>query len=70
MEIAKIAKFNNVPLHVDSCIGGFALPWIERAGYDVPLWDFRVDGVTSISADLHKYFINIYIYIYIIIYIK
>ena len=31
------------------------LPWVERLGYDVPPWDFRVPGVTSISADLHKY---------------
>jgi glutamate/tyrosine decarboxylase-like PLP-dependent enzyme len=31
------------------------LPWIERLGYPVPPWDFRVPGVTSISADIHKY---------------
>ncbi len=42
-------------MHVDGCLGGWLLPWIERLGYDVPLWDFRVPGVTSISADTHKY---------------
>jgi glutamate/tyrosine decarboxylase-like PLP-dependent enzyme len=41
--------------HVDACIGGWVLPWAERLGYAVPPWDFRVAGVTSISADLHKY---------------
>ncbi|KRC66157.1 pyridoxal-dependent decarboxylase [Aeromicrobium sp. Root236] len=41
--------------HVDACIGGWVLPWAERLGHDVPPWDFRVPGVSSISADLHKY---------------
>jgi glutamate/tyrosine decarboxylase-like PLP-dependent enzyme len=40
---------------VDGCLGGFILPWIEKLGYKVPLWDFRVPGVTSISCDTHKY---------------
>jgi len=40
---------------VDACIGGFVLPWAERLGYDIPPFDFRVPGVTSMSADLHKY---------------
>jgi glutamate/tyrosine decarboxylase-like PLP-dependent enzyme len=34
---------------------GFILPWGEELGHDIPLWDFRVPGVTSISADTHKY---------------
>ncbi|GAM25076.1 hypothetical protein SAMD00019534_082510 [Acytostelium subglobosum LB1] len=53
--LAALARKKNLPLHVDSCVGGFFLPWIERAGYPVPPFDFRVDGVTSISADIHKY---------------
>ncbi len=54
-ELGKIAKKHNIPLHVDSCVGGYILPFIEMNGGDVPLWDFRVEGVTSISADIHKY---------------
>lgn len=54
-EVAEIALRKKIPLHVDACIGGFVLPWIERLGHPVPRWDFRVPGVTSISADLHKY---------------
>ncbi len=54
-EIAARAKARRVPLHVDACVGGFLLPWLERLGVAVPTWDFRVDGVTSISADLHKF---------------
>lgn len=54
-EIATIAREKGIPMHVDACIGGFVLPWIERLGHPLPRWDFRVDGVTSISADLHKY---------------
>ena len=40
--------------HVDACMGGFVLPFAEMLGRDVPPWDFRVDGVTTISADIHK----------------
>jgi glutamate/tyrosine decarboxylase-like PLP-dependent enzyme len=42
-------------LHVDACVGGFMLPFVRRLGFPVPDFDFRVPGVTSISADLHKY---------------
>jgi glutamate/tyrosine decarboxylase-like PLP-dependent enzyme len=44
-----------IGLHVDACLGGFMLPFLRRLGYPVPAFDFRVAGVTSISADLHKY---------------
>ena len=54
-ELAAIARSHDIPLHVDACIGGFVLPWLERLGEPIPPWDFRVEGVTSISADLHKY---------------
>lgn len=54
-EMAEIASRNGVPFHVDACLGGFMLPFVERLGVDVTPWDFRVSGVTSISADLHKY---------------
>jgi glutamate/tyrosine decarboxylase-like PLP-dependent enzyme len=42
-------------MHVDGCLGGFIFPWIEKLGYDIPLFDFRLPGVTSMSADTHKY---------------
>ncbi len=54
-EIAAFAKKKKIPFHVDACFGGFVLPWFEKLGEPVPLFDFRVDGVTSISADIHKY---------------
>jgi len=53
--MAAIAQRRNVPLHVDACVGGFILPFMEMNGVKLPLWDYRVPGVTSISADLHKY---------------
>ena len=52
-EIAELAESHDIGLHIDGCLGGWLLPWIERLGYDVPPWDFRVPGVTSISADTH-----------------
>ncbi|MCP3992252.1 MAG: aspartate aminotransferase family protein [Actinomycetia bacterium] len=54
-ELAAMALAHGIGLHVDGCLGGFILPWGEALGYDLPLWDFRVPGVTSISADTHKY---------------
>jgi len=54
-ELAAIAAERGILCHVDACFGGFMLPWVERLGYRVPPFDFRVPGVTSISADVHKY---------------
>ena len=54
-EMAAIASSRGIPFHVDACLGGFMLPWVERLGKTLPAWDFRVPGVTSMSADLHKY---------------
>ncbi len=54
-EMSDLAQQHNIGLHVDGCLGGFLLPWLEELGCDIPLWDFRVPGVTSISADTHKY---------------
>ena len=50
-ELSQIAKKHNIGLHVDSCLGGFLLPFLK----DKINFDFRCKGVTSISADLHKY---------------
>jgi len=54
-EIGQIASENRIPFHVDGCLGGFFLPFAEQVGYRVPAFDFRCKGVTSISADIHKY---------------
>jgi glutamate/tyrosine decarboxylase-like PLP-dependent enzyme len=53
--LAQIARENDILCHVDACVGGFMLPFVQRLGYPAPDFDFRVAGVTSISADLHKY---------------
>lgn len=55
VEIGALAEEKGLPLHVDACIGGFMLPWLEKLGYSVQPFDFRVPGVTSISADVHKF---------------
>lgn len=54
-KIADIANKNNVPVHVDCCLGGFLLPFMDKTGYCVDPFDFRISGVKSISADIHKY---------------
>jgi glutamate/tyrosine decarboxylase-like PLP-dependent enzyme len=53
-EIAALAATVDANCHVDACMGGFVLPFAEMLGRDLPAWDFRVDGVHSISADIHK----------------
>ena len=53
--MSKIAVKYNVPLHVDACLGGYLIVFMEEAGYKLPLFDFRLEGVTSISCDTHKY---------------
>ncbi len=53
--LGQIAASHKVPLHIDACVGGYLLPFAEDLGYDIPPFDFRVPGVTSISADTHKY---------------
>ncbi len=53
--MGEIAQARGIPLHVDACVGGFILPFMAMNGEDLPAWDYRVPGVTSISADIHKY---------------
>ncbi|MFF5324621.1 pyridoxal phosphate-dependent decarboxylase family protein [Janibacter hoylei] len=50
-EVAAIAREHGIRCHVDACIGGWVLPFLD----DAPPWTFAVEGVTSISVDLHKY---------------
>jgi sphinganine-1-phosphate aldolase len=54
-ELGAVAQAKGIPFHVDACFGGFMLPWLEKLGEPIPTWDFRVPGVTSVSADIHKY---------------
>jgi sphinganine-1-phosphate aldolase len=54
-QLSDLALEFKLGLHVDGCLGGFILPWIEKLGYAVPVFDFRLPGVTSISCDTHKY---------------
>jgi sphinganine-1-phosphate aldolase len=53
-ELAALAGSVGASMHVDACMGGFVLPFMEMNGIELPPWDFRVDGVTTISADIHK----------------
>jgi len=55
VEMSEIALRRGVPMHVDACVGGFILPFMEMNGRDIPVFDYRAPGVTSMSADLHKY---------------
>jgi glutamate/tyrosine decarboxylase-like PLP-dependent enzyme len=54
-ELAALAARRGISMHVDACLGGFLLPFWERLGEPVPPFDFRVPGVATISADVHKY---------------
>jgi glutamate/tyrosine decarboxylase-like PLP-dependent enzyme len=54
-EIGSLAQEKGLLFHVDGCVGGIHLSFMRKLGYPVPDFDFTVPGVTSISADLHKY---------------
>lgn len=54
-ELAALAAERGVLCHVDGCLGGWMLPFWSRLGEPVPPWDLSVPGVTSLSADIHKY---------------
>jgi glutamate/tyrosine decarboxylase-like PLP-dependent enzyme len=54
-ELAALAQEHGLLFHTDSCVGGYMLPFVRKLGYPVPDFDFSVPGVTSMSADLHKF---------------
>lgn len=54
-ELSGLAREHNIGFHTDACLGGFVLPFAEKLNYPVPPFDFRLRGVTSMSADTHKY---------------
>ena len=53
-EISKIAFENNIYFHVDAAFGGFSIPFLRNLGYDLPVFDFSLPGVCSITVDPHK----------------
>ncbi|XP_011871713.1 PREDICTED: sphingosine-1-phosphate lyase isoform X3 [Vollenhovia emeryi] len=53
--ISELGVKYDIPVHVDACLGGFLACFMSEAGYALPPFDFRLPGVTSISADTHKY---------------
>ncbi len=53
--IGSLATEKGIPFHVDACVGGFLAPFMRDNGEPIPPFDFAVPGVTSLSADLHKY---------------
>ena len=53
--LAQLATATGVWLHVDACLGGFLAPFARDEGYEIPEFDFSLAGVSSLSADLHKF---------------
>ncbi len=53
--LSNLALEFGIGMHADGCLGGFLLPWIERLGYRIPRFDFRLPGITSMSCDTHKF---------------
>lgn len=54
-KLGTLAEKKKLWLHVDACVGGYIAPFVRMNGGDVPPFDFEVPGVSSMSADLHKY---------------
>lgn len=53
--LGALAMKHGLWLHVDACVGGYFAPFARMNGAPVPPFDFAVAGVSSMSADLHKY---------------
>lgn len=53
--LSRLALRKKILLHVDCCLGSFLIPFLEQAGFETEMFDFRLKGVTSISCDTHKY---------------
>ncbi|MCS6983742.1 MAG: aminotransferase class V-fold PLP-dependent enzyme [Leptospiraceae bacterium] len=54
-ELSELAFRHGIGFHTDACLGGFILPFAKKLGYEIPAFDFSLRGVTSLSADTHKY---------------
>lgn len=54
-DLSNLALERGIGFHSDTCIGSFVLPFMERLGYEIPPYDFRLPGVTEMSCDVHKY---------------
>jgi glutamate/tyrosine decarboxylase-like PLP-dependent enzyme len=54
-DLGRLAQERGLWLHVDACVGGYLAPFAKKAGHAVPDFDFSIPGVTSLSADLHKF---------------
>lgn len=53
--LARLCKARGVGLHVDNCLGGVYLSFLKQANIFKRKFDFELDGVTTISIDVHKY---------------
>jgi len=54
-ELAALASSHGIWFHVDACVGGIIGPYLRQVGAQIPAYDLSIDGVSSISADLHKH---------------
>ena len=54
-ELGALAERRGLWLHVDACVGGYLAPFVKMLGRNIPDFDFSVPGVSSLSADLHKF---------------
>lgn len=53
-ELSRLCEDEGIYLHVDAALGGFIIPFLKEVGYDLPDFDFRLKGVTSLTIDPHK----------------
>jgi tyrosine decarboxylase/aspartate 1-decarboxylase len=53
-KLSRICLKENIFLHIDAAFGGYIIPFLKKLNYNIPDFDFKLKGVSTVSIDAHK----------------